>query len=91
MQNRSLNRCLFIPLVEAERCWSYAMQLKSEMNENPRKRYHMVNKLRKAENFAQELATLCDQISVDARTKLEVQVSDHPRNRAPHYTTILSG
>lgn len=51
------------------------MQLKGELNENPRKRHHMVNKLRKAEHFSQELATLCDQISVDPRTKLEVQVT----------------
>ncbi|KAF6032509.1 Srp68 [Bugula neritina] len=68
-------RCLYIPLVEAERCWSYAMQLKREAieQEDPRKRYHMLNKLRKAEQYALELSTLCEQVPVDARTKLEVQ------------------
>ena len=50
------------------------MQLKAEANEEPRKRHHMVNKLRKAEGYAQELANMCDQVNVDPRTKLEVQV-----------------
>jgi len=34
----------------------------------------MLNKLRKAEQYALELSTLCEQVPVDARTKLEVQV-----------------
>ncbi|XP_067936540.1 signal recognition particle subunit SRP68-like [Watersipora subatra] len=66
-------RCLYIPLVEAERCWSYAMQLKAESLEEHRKKHHMVNKLRKAERYAQELSDLCDKVNVDPRTKLEVQ------------------
>lgn len=51
------------------------MQLKSEATEEPRKRHHMINKLRKAEGYAQELSNMCDQVNVDPRTKLEVQVS----------------
>ena len=74
MNTISRCRCLYIPLVEAERCWSYAMQLKAESVEDHRKKHHMVNKLRKAERYAQELSDLCEKVNVDPRTKLEVQV-----------------
>ena len=52
------------------------MQLKAEANEEPRKRHHMVNKLRKAESYAQELANMR---SEDTRLN-----SSHPsRSRMP--------
>lgn len=51
------------------------MQLKAEANRDPRKQFHMINKLRRAVHYAQELAELCNQVTVDARTKLEVQVT----------------
>lgn len=50
------------------------MQLKGEASIDPRKRFHMINKLRKADHYTQELSNLCDQVNVDPRTKLEVQV-----------------
>ncbi|XP_064623937.1 signal recognition particle subunit SRP68-like [Lineus longissimus] len=64
---------LFLPLVSAERAWSYAMQLKSEANTEPRKRFHLSARLRKAVGFAEEFAKLCESNKVDARTKLEAQ------------------
>ena len=50
---------LQVPLMNAERAWAYAMQLKFEMNTDPRKKYHMINRLRKARNYANELEQLC--------------------------------
>lgn len=50
------------------------MQLKSEANTEPRKRFHLSARLRKAVGFAEEFAKLCESNKVDARTKLEAQV-----------------
>ena len=58
----------------AERCWAYAMQLKSEANTEPRKRFHMISRLKKAVQYADELVALCESPKCDARTKLECQV-----------------
>ncbi len=65
---------LQIPLMSAERAWAYAMQLKFEMNTEPRKKYHMINRLRKAKVYAEALEKLCSASPVvDARSKLEAQ------------------
>ena len=66
---------LQLPLMAAERAWAYAMQLKFEMNSEPRKKYHMQNRLRKAKHHAEQLVQLVmeDGAPVDARTKLEAQ------------------
>ena len=69
-----VGRYLHLPLVDAERCWAYAMQLKSEANTEPRKRFHMMSRLKKAVGHAELLAFLCEIDRCDARTKLEVQV-----------------
>ncbi|CAL1278923.1 unnamed protein product [Larinioides sclopetarius] len=66
-------RFLYIPLMMAERAWGYAMQLKQEANTEPRKRFHLVARLRKASKIANELETLCESTKCDARTKLEAQ------------------
>nr|CAG4645475.1 EOG090X04NF [Lynceus sp. MCZ IZ 141354] len=67
-------RYLYIPLVQSERAWGYAMQLKQEFNTEPRKRFHMVNKLRKAVKYASHLEYLCTSSAVcDARAKVEAQ------------------
>lgn len=58
----------------AERAWAYAMQLKAEANTEPRKRPHMIARLKKAEAHAAELLLLCESNKCDARTKLEAQV-----------------
>ena len=50
------------------------MQLKSEANTEPRKRFHMMSRLKKAVVHAQTLAELCENDKCDARTKLEAQV-----------------
>ncbi|KAJ8319344.1 hypothetical protein KUTeg_004435 [Tegillarca granosa] len=66
-------RYLHLPLFCAERTWAYAMQLKSEANTEPRKKFHMFSRLRKAEKYAEELSELCESPKCDAKTKLESQ------------------
>ena len=51
------------------------MELKLYANTEPRKKFHMVRKLSKASKYAEDLKNLCNIDQVDARTKLEVQVS----------------
>ena len=68
-------RYLLLVLMDAERAWSYAMQLKQEANTEPRKRFHLLSRLRKAVKHAEELERLCESNRVDAKTKLEAQVS----------------
>ena len=66
-------KLLLIPLFQCERAWSYAMQLKQEANSDPRKKFHLLNRLRKAAKVAQHLDTLSQSAKCDARTKLESQ------------------
>lgn len=67
-------RFLLIPLFEAERSWAYAMQLKQEANTEPRKRYAVVSKLKRAVQHTQNLEDICKAVDkVDAPTKLEGQ------------------
>ncbi|KAG8565681.1 hypothetical protein GDO81_012942 [Engystomops pustulosus] len=75
------NRYLLLILMDAERAWSYAMQLKMEANTEPRKRFHLVSRLRKAVKHGEELERLCESDRVDAKTKLEAQA----------YSAYLSG
>jgi len=66
---------LQIPLMQSERAWAYAMQLKFEMQGEPRKKFHMVNRLKKAKAHTLKLTELvmAEGAPVDAVTKLEVQ------------------
>ena len=41
-------RHLLIPLLNAERAWAFSMELKESSEEEPRKRFHMLRRLRKA-------------------------------------------
>nr|CAG4643892.1 EOG090X04NF [Lepidurus arcticus] len=66
-------RHLHIPLFQAERSWSYAMQLKQESNTEPRKKFHLISRLKKAVKHVTLLETLCQSDICDARTKLEAQ------------------
>ncbi|XP_026464622.1 signal recognition particle subunit SRP68-like [Ctenocephalides felis] len=66
-------RLLHISLNQAERSWSYAMQLRQEANTEPRKKYHLISRLRKACMHAQQLHELCKLEYCDARTKLEAE------------------
>uniref|UniRef100_A0A8C6TP42 Signal recognition particle subunit SRP68 n=1 Tax=Neogobius melanostomus TaxID=47308 RepID=A0A8C6TP42_9GOBI len=75
------SRYLLIVLMEAERAWSYAMQLKQEANTEPRKRFHLLARLRKAAKHSERLEKLCESQRVDAKTKLEAQA----------YTAYLTG
>lgn len=68
------SRHLLLVLMEAERAWSYAMQLKQEANTEPRKRFHLLARLRKAAKHGEQLEKLCESPRVDAKTKLEAQV-----------------
>uniref|UniRef100_A0A674PGI3 Signal recognition particle subunit SRP68 n=1 Tax=Takifugu rubripes TaxID=31033 RepID=A0A674PGI3_TAKRU len=74
-------RYLLMVLMEAERAWSYAMQLKQEANTEPRKRFHLLSRLRKAAKHSEKLEKLCESPRVDAKTKLEAQA----------YTAYLTG
>lgn len=67
--------------MEAERAWSYAMQLKQEANTEPRKRFHLLARLRKAAKHSERLEKLCESHRVDAKTKLEAQVRKRFPNR----------
>ncbi|XP_071812929.1 signal recognition particle subunit SRP68-like isoform X2 [Apostichopus japonicus] len=66
-------RYLYIPLVSAERAWSYAMQLKLEANSERRKMFHVITRMKKALKHAEELEALCASSKCDARSKLESQ------------------
>lgn len=55
------------------------MELKLLANTEPRKKFHMTRKLKKAVVYAEELNNLCEMDRVDARTKLESQVGKNTR------------
>ncbi|XP_026317810.1 signal recognition particle subunit SRP68 [Hyposmocoma kahamanoa] len=66
------NRLLCVPLLQAERAWAHAMQLRQEANTEPRKKFHLTSRLKKAYAHAQTLLQLCEQSGAcDARTQLE--------------------
>ncbi|CAF0795053.1 unnamed protein product [Brachionus calyciflorus] len=67
------SKILLIPLFQAERAWAYAMQLKQESNTEPRKKFHLLNRLRKAIKHADHLEMLSRSAKCDARSKLEAQ------------------
>uniref|UniRef100_A0A8C4NUR2 Signal recognition particle subunit SRP68 n=1 Tax=Dicentrarchus labrax TaxID=13489 RepID=A0A8C4NUR2_DICLA len=71
------SRYLLLVLMEAERAWSYAMQLKQEANTEPRKRFHLMARLRKAAKHSEKLEKLCESPRVDAKTKLEAAFEHH--------------
>ena len=65
-------RHLHIPLVQAERAWAYAMDLKSQLEEaaaGAQKRQHLVRRLAKAASHSAELVALTA-ARCDARTQV---------------------
>ncbi|KAH7950433.1 hypothetical protein HPB49_023888 [Dermacentor silvarum] len=67
-------RYLLMVVVQCERAWAHAMQLRQEANTEPRKRFHLFGRLRKAVKHAQALEALCTASTrCDARCKLEAQ------------------
>nr|CAG4644727.1 EOG090X04NF [Leptodora kindtii] len=73
MDNLKDDKFLYLPLIQAERAWGYAMQLKLESNTEPRKKFHLISRLRKAVMHALHLEYVCQSPLCDARTKLEAQ------------------
>ena len=79
------SKFLLIPLFQAERAWSYAMQLKQEASTEQRKKFRLLNRLKKAVRFAKELEKLSETIKCDARTKLEAQGYANLMNGQLHF------
>lgn len=69
----SNEKFIHIPLFLAERNWAYAMQLRQEANSEPRKKFHLISKLKKACVYSLQLQTLANTNFCDARTKLEAE------------------
>lgn len=66
-------RYLALVLVQSERCWAYAMQLKNDMTaETQRKRFHLLKRLTKAAQSAKLLVELCG-ARADTRTQLQAE------------------
>lgn len=66
-------RYLALVLVQAERSWAYAMQLKNDMTaETQRKRFHLLKRLTKAAQSAKLLVELCA-ARADTRTQLQAE------------------
>lgn len=72
-ENHINEKTITIPLMLAERAWSYAMQLRLEANTEPRKKFHLISRLRKATVYALQFQQLCDSPKFDSRTKLEAE------------------
>lgn len=73
LDNLKDEKFVYLPLIQAERAWAYAMQLKQESNTEPRKKFHLVARLRKAVSHTIHLEYICQSPLCDARTKLEAQ------------------
>lgn len=54
------DKFLQVPLIMAERAWSYAMQLRQESNTEPRKKFHLISRLRKAASYSSQLQELIE-------------------------------
>lgn len=76
-------RMLIIPLCLAERAWSYAMQLKQEVAEYPRKRFHLVRRLKKAAEFATKFEKLVHDP--------ESPCSERTKKEATAYAAYMNG
>lgn len=50
---------IHIPLISSERAWAYAMQLRQEANTEPRKKFHLVSKLKRACFYSLQMQELC--------------------------------
>lgn len=76
-------RMILIPLCLAERAWSYAMQLKQETLEHPRRRFHLIRRLEKASEHAQRFEKLCHDP--------ESPCSDRTKEEATAYAAYITG
>ncbi|GAB0091881.1 Signal recognition particle subunit SRP68 [Sergentomyia squamirostris] len=87
--NRSDVRYLHIPLMLAERAWAYGMQLRQEANTEPRKKFHLVSKLRKACVYVLQLQDLAGSEHCDARTKWEIEAYNAWLHGSLHFELSL--
>ena len=73
LNNAKSDEFVVMPLINAERAWSYAMQLKSDLNQDSaRKRLHLLKRLKKAAVWSKELVRVCNS-KADAHTQLEAE------------------
>jgi len=56
----SEDKFLQVPLMMAERAWSYAMQLRQESNTELRKKFHLISRLKKAATYSLQLQDLIE-------------------------------
>jgi hypothetical protein len=70
-------RSLHILLFDAERAWAFAMQLKEESVADPRKRDHLVRRMKKAADLATKLEELA-KVLCDERTTEDALVRTSP-------------
>ncbi|XP_063933168.1 signal recognition particle subunit SRP68-like [Zophobas morio] len=75
------SRYLEVLLLEVERCWSYGMQLKQNVERYPRKKFHMIRKFRKCYKYCQLLLDCSSMGWCDALTAQEIKA----------YTATLCG
>ncbi|XP_055715143.1 signal recognition particle subunit SRP68-like [Phlebotomus papatasi] len=87
--SRSDVRYLHIPLMMAERAWAYGMQLRQEANTEPRKKFHLVGKLRKACLYALQLQELSASDCCDARTRWEIEAYNAWMHGTLHFELSL--
>ena len=76
-------------LFQAERDWAYAMALKADVAEAPRKRFHVVKRLRRAAQHAKNLASICEALGARSspRTLLDAQAYCHFLDGLVHLET----
>lgn len=72
VQHVTQQKYLLLPLMSAERSWSLAMELKENQENNPRARFHMLRRLKKAVKASNGLVALCAEMA-DDKTKLEAE------------------
>jgi signal recognition particle subunit SRP68 len=64
---------LILVLTESERAWAYSMQLKGELDQdNSRKRFHLLKRLKRAVDHAKHLNELC-RARADTKTQLQAE------------------
>jgi len=80
---------LLVLLFQAERDWSYAQALKQDVTEEPRKRFHLIKRLRRAAAHARALEAVCTALGdrVTPRTLLDVQAYAHYLDGLVHLET----
>uniref|UniRef100_A0A7S3ZB70 Signal recognition particle subunit SRP68 n=1 Tax=Lotharella globosa TaxID=91324 RepID=A0A7S3ZB70_9EUKA len=68
-------KLLSIPLLNAERAWSYAMELKKESakDDDSRKHHHLLRKLSRAVRWSKDLRSLAMEVA-DDRTQVEAEL-----------------